>query len=221
MSLPQLTAEEIIEKFELQVNDLTELSTDEELDLLNEIYILDICGDRPWEFLKTQATGALTFDNVKGLWSIPLPSDFSYLAINNQYTDNTIDVENNASPTVIFVGANFQPMQVVNFSDRAQYRTHSAICWVDVAAKKIYFAVPPADTSFYQFDYIKIPPLLALGDFPIFPGQFHKMIAYAMATDNDILQLSAAATSREKDNFAKFQNTFDAMSMWNASLQQN
>ncbi len=46
-----MIAEEIITNFETQVDDMTELSSVEELTLLNKIY-KKICVDRPWEFLK-------------------------------------------------------------------------------------------------------------------------------------------------------------------------
>lgn len=216
-----MDAEEIITKFELQVSDLTELATQEELDLLNEIYVTDICSDRPWEFLKTEKTGSLSLDGTTGLYYATLPDDFSYICENDQYTDNTIGIDNNASPKVIFIGTAFQPYQLVNYSDRVKYRNVSAVCWVDLNANRIYFPVAPSDTSYYKYDYIKVPDDLALGDTPIFPARFHKMIAYAMAMDNDILQLSAKAQSYLPENKSKFQQKFDAMALWNANLLNN
>ena len=46
-----MTAQEIIAAFELKVDDSTELSTSEELALLNRVYQL-VCDERPWEILK-------------------------------------------------------------------------------------------------------------------------------------------------------------------------
>lgn len=49
-----MLASEIIAKFELYVDDSTELSTQEELDLLNKVY-QKVADDRPWEILKKRS----------------------------------------------------------------------------------------------------------------------------------------------------------------------
>lgn len=223
MTIPiPLTATEIIERFELQVDDLTELATQEELNLLNDIYLTDVCAcGVPWEILKTAASGALALDPVTGLYYITIPDNFCYFVENNSYTDNTIGIDNNASPKVIFVGANYDPFQIVNYSDRVQYRTHSGVAYADMGAGKIYFPVAPSDTSFYLFDYIRIPEALGLNDSPIFPARFHNMFQFAMATRNEIMQLSAKANSYAPDNQAKFLDIMDKMRLWNANLILN
>jgi len=220
MSQPQLTAEEIIIDFELQVNDVTELSPDEELELLNEKYV-KICGQKPWEFLKTPASGSILSDSIG--YYITLPDDFSYFAENNQYTDNSIGIYNNADTKVIFVlspsGA-YQPYQIINFSDRRQYRNRSGFAYLDLSSNAVRFTGNPQGST-YEFDYIKVPAKLMLDDYPIFPGQFHKMIKYAMATDNEILQLSPKATSYAAENDAKYQSDFLDMVYWNSQLIMN
>lgn len=220
MSTSDLNGADIITKFELQVNDVTELSSQEELDLLNDKYH-DVCMERQWEFLKKKATGALALDGTTGLYYITIPTDFSMFVENNMYTDNTMGVDNNAAPRVIFVGAAYAPFQIVNFSDRIQYRTQSGVCWYDPEAGKIFFPVAPSDVSFYQFDYIKVPADLALNTTPVFPNRFRKMLWFAMATDNDILQLSPKATSYAADNRAKYADTLEKMEFWNANQFNN
>lgn len=217
MSTTDLNGGDLIAMFELQVNDLTELSTQEELNLLNDKYH-DVCMERPWEFLKTNITGSLTLDSITGLYYIALPTDFSYLSENNQYTDNTIGIDNNAPQRVVFIGTGYQPYQVVNYSDRLQYRTTSGVCWVDLNASRIYFPVAPGDITYYNFDYIKVPTDLTASTTPLFPNRFRKMLAFAMATDNEILQLSSKANSYAPDNRAKYIDTLSRMNFWQDNL---
>lgn len=221
MSIDNLTSQDIITKFELQVSDLTELSSQEELDLLNDKY-QDVCMERPWNFLKTNKTGALSLDSTTGLYYIPTPDDFGMFYENNQYTDNSIEIENNASPKVIFIGVNHDPYQIVNYDDREQYRNKSRCCYHDMGASKIYFPATPSDTSFYSLDYIKVPAdLTLLSSTPVFPNRFRKMLWFAMAADNEILQLSSKANSYAVDNRAKYQDTLQKMEYWHDSQFNN
>lgn len=215
-----MTAQEIITKFELQVDDITELSSAEELDLVNDKY-QDICAERQWEFLKKAATGALTQDTATSQWYIPKPDDFANFSENATYTDNSLGYQNDAAPKVIFVGQAYQPFQIVNYSDRVQYRTHSGVCWLDQNDGRIYFPVAPSDTSFYVFDYIRIPPDLTLTDSPVFLSRFHKMIAFAMAVDDEILQRSPKAKSYANENASKYEKQMELLEYWDAAQINN
>lgn len=217
MAQPKKTAAEIITAFELQVSDITELSSSEELALLNKKYI-KICSLRPWEFLKTTASGTILSDTTG--YYITVPSDFGYFAENNGFTNNAANIDNNASPKVIFVGTTYSPYQIVNFSDRRQYRNQNGFAYYDAVNNIIRFTGTPVSTT-YEFDYIKVPAKLITTDYPIFPGQFHDMIVYAMATDNDIVQLSPKATSYIKENNALYESDLEDMFYWNASLILN
>lgn len=220
MALPSLTASQIITNFELQVNDITELSSSEELALLNRLY-QKVCLDKPWEFLKTPASGSILTDATGSYITVPV--DFAYFIENNQYTDNSIGIYNNAAPKVIFVlsasGA-YQPYQIINFSDRRQYVNRTGFAYFDALNNIIRFTGTPAGTT-YEFDYIKVPVVLLIGDSPIFPGRFHDMLVFAMATDNEVLQLSPKATSYAQENTARYQSYFMDMVYWNALLQMN
>lgn len=222
MAQPSKTAQQIITDFELQVSDVTELSSSEELALLNRLY-QKICLDKPWEFLKTAASGIILSDAIG--YYIVVPVDFAYFANNNGTTDNSIGIYNNADTKVIFVittsGA-YQPYQIINFSDRRQYLNRTGYAYYDAANNIIRFtgAVAPIGTS-YEFDYIKVPALLAIGDTPVFPGRFHDILQFAMAVDNEILQLSPKATSYAPDNQAKYDSYFSDMTWWNSTLILN
>lgn len=220
MALPSKTAAQIITDFELQVSDITELSSTEELSLLNKIYV-NICNLQPWEFLKTPASGTVAVD-ATGTY-ITMPADFASFAIDNQYTENNIGVEGNASPRFVFLidnSGNYAPFQIVNFSDRRKYKGRGNVVYLDMANSKIRFMVTPQYTS-YEFDYIKVPAILASGDTPVLPGQFHDIFGYAMAGDNDILQLSPKAKSYKQENDNKYEGVLLNMQYWNANLQMN
>lgn len=222
MSQPALTAAQIITNFELQVSDITELSSTEELMLLNRLY-QTVCRDRAWEFLKTAVTGTILQDST-GYYITP-PTDFAFFVENNNFTDNSIGINNNAAPKVVFVitssGA-YQPYQVINFGDRRQYLNRSGFVYYDAANNIIRFTGSPIITgTTYEFDYIKVSAQLALADYPVFPGRFHDMLVFAMATDNEILQLSPKATSYAPENQAKYQQYLLDMQWWNSELQMN
>lgn len=220
MAQPTLTAAQIITSFELQVSDITELSSSEELSLLNRLY-QKICLDRPWEFLKTQASGTILQDATG--YYITAPLDFAYFVENNQFTDNSMSVNNNAAPKVIFVissGGAYQPYQIINFSDRRQYINRGGFAYFDALNGVIRFTGTPQGTT-YEFDYIKVPPVLTINDSPLFPGRFHDILVFAMASDNDILQLSPKATSYAAENQAKYQQYLLDLQYWNSLLQLN
>lgn len=221
--LPQNLGD-VIEDFELQVADLTELAEAEEIILANKKY-QSICDDRPWLFLRKPATGALAFDSVKGLWYAPVPADFKAFCIDDQYTDNTMEIENNAEPVALFVGANNTRYQVINYADRRRYNNRGAVCYLDPIADKIYFPYAPPDTSSYDFDYTCIPAdLVNLTDIPMWgvkQKRYTALITYAMAMDNEILQRSNAAYSQQAQNNALYEDLLGDMQLWDADQYHN
>lgn len=212
-----MTAEEIITKFEEYVSDITELSTQEELDLVNKIY-LEICSERPWEFLKKNAAGTILQDTTG--YYISVPSDFGFFTENNTYTDNSYPIPNNASPKVIFVGASYDPYQIVNYSDRIQYRTQAGKAYLDMAGGKIRFTGSPSPSvmTTYNFDYCYIPAELTLDDSPIFPARFHGAIYHKMATESTIIDISDRAHSYAPENQKGYEDSMSRMEYWNSQL---
>jgi len=209
-----LTAQQIIENvFRLYVDDTSELSSAEELSLCNRIY-KKICAKKPWEFLKKNATG--TFAGT----IIALPADFLYFAENNQYTDISQEQGVSASK-VIFVGTNYSPYRIVNFSDRLQYRNKDGYAYLDLANNQIVFTTIPSAGTTYDFDYIKIPSDLALGDSPIFPSIFHDMIGYGMASDDFSILLFEKAKSYQRENEIKFQQGLQDLEYYNSNLRMD
>lgn len=215
-----MIASEIITKFELQVSDLTELSSSEELDLLND-KVQEICDELPWEFLKTPASGSLSSD-ANGYY-ITKPADFNFFAETGNETDNTTEYSGTASPRVIFIGARRSRYQIINYSDRLNYLNRTGYAYLDLANDQIRFTdsvgnIP--DTS-YMFDYIKVHPTLTLSGTPLFPARFHPMIAFAMAVDDTIIQKSQEAKTYMAENQAKYAKRLNDMRYWNSQFYNN
>lgn len=212
-----MTATQIISKFELYVGDTTELSTSDELDLLDKVY-QQICAERPWEFTKKEKTG--TMDTTT---SITLPSDFSYMPENLSYTDIALTNNNNAKPVVVWITANGQTtaFQVVNWSDRRQYQNENNICYLDIVNGKIMFPVAQPAGATYSFDYCFVPAKLGLSDSPIFPERFQHALYHGMAVDDMITQLFDKARSYARENQLAYLGAMQQMAYWNANLTAN
>lgn len=209
----------LIPRFNLQVSDMTELSDFEEIALFNRVY-QRVCADRPWEFLKTNATGSISADTTGSY--ITIPTDFAYFIENKLATDNTVAYQGNAEPTVIFIVENgvYKPYQVVNFSDRRQYTNKGGYAYLDLGQGKIRFTTTPAGTT-YDFDYIKVPATVTISDTIIIPDRFADIIVFGMALENDILELSPKATSYAPENKVMYDKYLLDMQYWNAQLQLN
>lgn len=189
----------IIEKFELYVDDGTELSLSDELDLLNKKY-QEVLSERPWEFLKKAFSGA-----INGT-SIALPTDFQYI----------LDTEVNASEgKFVFIGERYY--EVVNFSDRRPYLNKSGYCWVNIASGLLEFSESVSGTLTY--DYIYTPANLISTDEPIFPARFHDVIYHLMAADDYAIQQFDKAKSYASENANKAEKILEQMRFWNANLQ--
>jgi hypothetical protein len=203
---------DIIKNFEIYVDDGTELSSSEELNLANKIY-RDICNYRPWEWLKKVATGSIVAN------AITLPTDFAYMSSNNQSSDNNVSNENVTSPKAVFVGTDLTPIRIVNFSDRRQYKNQD-VAYIDPTDSKIKFILTQTATT-YEFDYIKVPVDLTLATSPIFPSQFHDIIYHGMATDDYMIQQFDKAKSYKLENEAKYTSILKDMSYANAQSNFN
>lgn len=216
-----MTGEEIINKFHTYTDDQSELSSQEELDLLNNIY-QDVYRYRHWEWLKTQKSG--TLDSFTSSDShITLPADFIAFAENANSTDNTEEYQGNASPKVIYIidsFNNYVPFQIVNFSDRRRYLNQKGFAYLDLKNSKIVFTAKP-DYSSYEFDYIAKPTALGLSDQPVFDSDFHQVLVHGMAIDHEIIQLFDRAHSYAPENRQKYQDYLDAMAFDNAEKLLN
>lgn len=205
--------EDIISRFELEIDDATTLSEDEELAILNTVY-LEIC-ERPLEILKASASGSISTD-AEGSY-ITLPADFQYIYSNYNFSENYLVNDIGLKPRVIFMGTNRIPYKLVNFSDRRQYRDQSGVAYIDMRNNKIRFTVAPTETT-YEFDYIILPPTLALADAPLWPARFDRAIFYGMAAHAEVLERSEKARSYRNEHLAEKQMAVESIEHWNAQF---
>lgn len=207
-----MTGTEIIAAFELYVDDTTELSTDQELALLNKIYYR-IASDRAWEVLKKEATGTMASTTT-----ITLPSDFNYVLESYNYTDNSISTELGQKPCFVYV--NNVAKQLVNWSDRRQYQNNDSVCYVDLVNSVIKFASAQASSATYSFDYKFTPAAITAGTSPVFPVRFHDIFVHGMVVDDMAIQLFDKARSYQDFNQSMYNKYLTDLAYWNASLSQ-
>jgi hypothetical protein len=199
----------IIDKFELYVDDGTELSSSEELDLAQKVYDA-VCNNRPWEFLKKTHSATISGN------AITLPTDFAYMTINGQSSDSSVAQETETEGKVIYVGTNLTPVRMVNFSDRRKHQNEN-VAYIDMADGKIKFITTQTDTS-AEYDYIKIPPALTLATSPVFPERFHHIIFHGMAIDDYIIQQFDKARSYKDENTVAYNSILRDMAYWNSQF---
>jgi hypothetical protein len=213
-----MTAQEIIEQFETKVDDTTELSSVQELALLNEVY-MRIASERPWEILKFSLDGTMVTEG-----QIPLPSNFAYFPENMNETDNSYSTEINQKPVGAYItlaGASAPtPFRVVNWSDRRQYANSGDIAYLDLANSRL--VVPNRSGLLpYSIDYVGYPTALTLGATPVFPAAFHYLFVYRMAASDMAIQMFDKARSYRNENLAEAADILQDMQMWNSRLINN
>ena len=142
-----MTTEDIINRFNRQVDDSSELSSDEELALLNQVY-KEIQLLRSWEWLKKSATGTTSTT----LPYIALPSDFRAFSPNREYEYQY------GNGSVVFVGTNYQPFRVVSWSNRRNYRDLDGYCYLDIPNSRLYFTKQPTEAKAIEYDYLMYAP---------------------------------------------------------------
>ncbi len=191
-----MTGDEIIAKFNLQVDDASELSDTEELDLLNDVYG-DICDDRDWEWLKKTYTGPY----------ISLPADFKKL------------VPNKDGKSVIFVGTDYQEYLAIPFSSRRNFRNQDGFCYIDIPNQRLYFTLQPTSAKSIEYDYIKIQDDITANTSPIFRSGFHPIISFGMAASFPQIEQANKLTSYENQNQIDFNSILHDMAIEDANIK--
>lgn len=201
-----MTKEAIIEKYRLYFDDMSDLSTSEESDLFDEVYT-QVCTERPWEFTKKEYSGT-----TDGTVYLTLPSDFVFLTADGNYTTNDFE----ARLPILKVGNS--TYKFVSWSDRRQYADHGGYAYIDIPNNRLVFTVAPSSGQAVSYDYHSRPAALANNESPLFPTQFHLIIAFGMVVNANISQMTDKAKSYKSDNQAKYNEYLDRMSYWNSNL---
>jgi hypothetical protein len=193
----------IIERFNLQVDDATTLSSTEELALAQEVYN-EVCADRPWEFLKKTATGTMS----TSVSYIALPSDFKMFSPN-------LDER-----SVIFVGTDYDEYIVVAFSDRREYRNMDGYVYLDMVNRRLYFTKQPTVAKTIEYDYIKLPATLTLSTAPeVTTDSFGNLIAYGMARRFPNMEQAEKGTSYANENEREYDRILTNLQLEDAHLK--
>ena len=190
--LPNTAA--IITEFETLIGSATELSSDDELKLLNKIYF-QVLRQKAWEFLKKEASGTISGTDITQ------PADFFRMA----------------DEPVIYIGQYHNPFKLIPFTERRLYTNQNNNAYYDARQEKFVFFRTQNDT--YTFDYLYTPDALTTsGSDPVFPQQFWGMLPFLMASDADAIELTDKARSYAIENKARGNQILTDMEIWNDAL---
>jgi len=206
MALTPKTGADITADFETQVDDMTELSTEEEYMVLDRVY-RRILSAKDWLFLMKPL--ALTTD---GTDRITLPTDFGFLVESGQYSNRYLDAQ---YPHVIFVGPNAQPYYYINQLDRQQYANQDGYFYIDLVNMKIVFTKAPSSGLAVTGDYSYVPDAITDTTSPVIPAQFHDIFPYGMYIDDLMIQMFDKNKAFIQENGIFFQQRLDDMKNWN------
>lgn len=198
-----MIASDIISRFELQIDDASELSSDESLALANEIYS-DICNDRDWEWLKATATGTTSIT----VPYIALPSNFKQI------------IPNKDNRAVVFVGSDYSEYEVVPFSSRRDYRDQDGFCYLDMVNRRLYFTLQPTAAEAIEYDYITLPTALTTSTEPIVTtDQFGNLVAYGMAAKFNPIEQTDKTVSYQKENRIEYLRILSDLALEDANIK--
>lgn len=178
-----MTTTDIIKRFELQVDDSSELSSSEELDLANEVYD-DIQNDRAWEWLNAEFSGVTsTIVNY-----VDLPVDFRNIIVNSD------------GESFVYIGTDYSKYKVIPFSKKREFKDKDGFCYIDIPNKRLVFTKQPIEILNVEFDYTAIASALLFVSSPLFRDGFHKIISYGMAAKFNPIELTDKTVSYQKEN---------------------
>lgn len=206
-----MTKSETITKFQLYMDDTSDLSSQETSDLYDKV-LARVYRTKPWEILRNVFSGTQS----TSVPYIALPTGFAFLMQNGNHTDESYE----AQRPVVFVGSAYDRYQVISMGDRRQYRNQKGYAYIDIAASNLVFTYQPGSADAVEYDYAKIPSALSLSDSPVFPSDFHDIVYHGMCVDDFIIQQSDKAKSYAVENQNYYKKYLDDISYWNANLIQ-
>lgn len=201
-----MLASEIITRFELYMDDTTELSTTESLALLNKISQL-VANANNWEILKQGYSGTGTGT------TLTLPTRFSHLVENANSTSDNIY----ADGAVVFVDNS--PFKVVSWSDRKQYEGDSNKAYIDIANGNLVFTTSVAGKT-VEFDYHQYPATYTISEHVWVPDRFADILYHGMCIDDFAIQQSEKAKSYRNEHLGSYNMWLGEMKSWNFKLVQ-
>lgn len=224
--------EQIISKLFLQIDDSSQLSDVEALQLINDIYA-DVCDDRAWSWLQSTYTGT-TSTSVP---YVALPAGFNCLIPNvsnsiwygygNLWVPRWGVVSGylqamyvpSASVACVFVGTTYSPYRIIDFSERRNYRDADGFAYIDIPNSRLVFTKQPTTAQAIEFDYKKVPDDITLVTSPLFRSGFHSVLVYGAAAQFDNLQLTDKTQSYQKENMFLYEKQLESMRIDDARIK--
>lgn len=190
-----MTAEKIIKKYRLFVDDASELSEDEELDLAQDKYD-ELQGERTWSFLRKGFTSTISGAEIE------LPADFRY----------PIRMGNQDELTVRFVSTKgIRHIPVVDFSQR--FDTYELSAYYDYTENKLKFTETISGDVFT--DYIYEPTKLTGMDVEtVGKDKLGTGIAALMARDFYSIDQTEQGRSKYEEYQVMYEKILDQMSTY-------
>ena len=180
--------DDIIKQFEVYVDDLTELSTEEEYALLTKV-LNSIFNDRSWEFLRKTASVTTTTSKTA-----PLPADF--VSVMNNYSENPY----NSIPEIPVAYVGGIPYRFIAKGTATQ-KAGGNYATIDLVNKTIEFLCEIGAGKVVTFDYKYQPSPITSNASPIaLPYVAHRYLGQVMAIDDDIIQKTEKARSNLQSN---------------------
>jgi hypothetical protein len=197
-----MTGQDIINKFEVQTDDSTELSSQEELDLANKVlrFIYDF---QAWEFLRKKATGTVAAAGIV------VPADFLHCMVNYS-EDMTSALPDTA---VVYLGGS--PYKVIPMGARNSSPLTN-VCWYNPSNRTIEFKTSMAGQA-YEFDYKYLPVDITVSTEPILPTS-HYIVVYGMLIDDDVIQKTDKGRSNIVENTNAFNQQLSNLKSYNSKL---
>lgn len=194
------TADQIIEKFELQVDDQSELSTTESFALLNKV-LRKVYTMHSWAWLMKSASASVSNKEAD------LPSDYYYIL--ESYDDNT-----GTPREMVHVTSNnssYSRVIVIPQNARRNYSDNQSICWIDLVNDKIKFQTSDYDGQTVEFDYQHLPANVSTGEYPVGPKNLQDALPHLMAAEFDFQQQVEKGLSYAGENLQMYRDYLSDM----------
>jgi hypothetical protein len=182
-----MTITQILNSFHIFTDDMSELSTEEEIVVLNKA-VQTILNDRQWEFMRKTYTGSVANSEIT------IPSDFNMFMPN--FNDNT-EVNYPLQSVVYISNDKTKYMPHIPYGSRNQKQG----AYIDKQNGKIKFTEILTNGTQIEFDYNYTPvPISTINDTIPLPQEVHHYLGQIMAIDDDIIQKSEKARSNIDQN---------------------
>lgn len=199
-----LTGQQLIDRFNLLIDQQSDLSDTETLRLAQES-INEILSERPWMFLVKSETGVLTVGDTE----FDLPTDFKELESNAE--DNQ---------KILYVGDNASKYLFIDRFRRKDYLDTRGYAFIDYRTLKLVVTKSEESEKGYEFDYIYNPEPITFETSPVIPSNYHEMIVKLMAYKWASIDQTQRNFSYAQENRVAYENDLSSMQIEDARKRE-